>query len=250
MRGKGLVLAALVVGVGLGACHKKDQGEAPAAAASSGFEPLKVEVANLKQTQAGCQGEDCPTVDAEWLRFPADPSLSALVERELVTVASEKKQATVAAFAQDYLKDADRRWNITLQTKLLRQQGSLLVLDLAAYDYTGGAHGNPVDRVLNYDRARRKVLSLDDVVQLGQAHRFWQLAQAQHKAWAAPMLKDDPDFLKTWPFRMTDNFMLGEKGLVLKYSAYAIGPYSEGEPEITIPYTQLAGIIRPEWSLK
>jgi hypothetical protein len=34
-------------------------------------------------------------------------------------------------------------------------------------------------------------------------------------------------------------------GVVVKYDAYAIAPYADGQPELLIPYTVLHGILRP-----
>lgn len=36
-------------------------------------------------------------------------------------------------------------------------------------------------------------------------------------------------------------------GLVVKYDAYTIAPYSHGQPEILIPYERLRGVLRPEF---
>ncbi|HMX99739.1 MAG TPA: DUF3298 domain-containing protein [Agitococcus sp.] len=40
---------------------------------------------------------------------------------------------------------------------------------------------------------------------------------------------------------------LGEKGIIVKYQAYAIAAYAFGQPEFVVPYEQLKGIVKPEF---
>ena len=49
-----------------------------------------------------------------------------------------------------------------------------------------------------------------------------------------------------WPFQENDNYALTRDGMVIKYPAYSIAPYAQGEPEISIPYSELRGILKPE----
>lgn len=258
----GVLLGMMVLA--LAACSKKEEkpepkAELPAAPAVtpspvSAAPPevhdlLKPETRELKETKPGCKGDDCATVDAKWLVFAQDPALTRLVEHELVALGTDKKVATLPDFAKTYLKTADRRWSIVLEAKLRRQTGNYVALDLDVYDYTGGAHGNPANQILNYNRGTQKALTLKDVLLPGSEARFQAAAKTAWQRWAEPQLKDDPSYLQNWPYSATENFTLAKNGVVLKYSAYAIAPYAAGEPEITIPYAELNGVIRPEWVL-
>jgi hypothetical protein len=40
---------------------------------------------------------------------------------------------------------------------------------------------------------------------------------------------------------------LTDTGIVVKYQPYEIAPYSSGQPELLIPYSELKGILRPEY---
>jgi len=60
-------------------------------------------------------------------------------------------------------------------------------------------------------------------------------------------LGNDPQFVKDWPFQKTPNVALLKDKVVLKYDVYSIAPYSEGNVELSIPYSRLNGIIKPEW---
>ena len=48
-----------------------------------------------------------------------------------------------------------------------------------------------------------------------------------------------------WPFQENDNYALTRDGMVIKYPAYSIAPYAQGEPEISIPYRNCAASSSP-----
>ena len=54
----------------------------------------------------------------------------------------------------------------------------------------------------------------------------------------------DQAFRDSWPFDKTDNVFFTDKGLVLQYNVYHIAPYAMGQPTLTIPYSDLDGILR------
>jgi hypothetical protein len=40
---------------------------------------------------------------------------------------------------------------------------------------------------------------------------------------------------------------LGEQGLILQYGEYEIGPYVVGLPRLVIPFSELQGVLKPEY---
>ncbi|WP_278395681.1 RsiV family protein, partial [Acinetobacter venetianus] len=58
---------------------------------------------------------------------------------------------------------------------------------------------------------------------------------------------DPKEYEEAWPFQVTDNFLLGEQGLILQYGEYEIGPYVVGLPRLVIPFDQLKGVLKPEY---
>ncbi|HYG46101.1 MAG TPA: RsiV family protein, partial [Bordetella sp.] len=79
---------------------------------------------------------------------------------------------------------------------------------------------------------------------------FVQALQRAHTAWLAQnedARRDPAAYNRMWPFQESDNFAFTLEGMVIKYDAYSIAPYSHGEPELLIPYAELQGILRPEF---
>ena len=52
--------------------------------------------------------------------------------------------------------------------------------------------------------------------------------------------------MRNWPFVKTPNVALTTGGVVLKYNVSTIAPYALGLIEMTIPYSRLNGILKPE----
>ena len=101
----------------------------------------------------------------------------------------------------------------------------------------------PVSHWLNWDLAADTEVKLADVIRPGQDEAFWKKAEAAHQLWLDAQNADE-DFRQNWPFDRTEDFRLSDKGLVLLYGVYTLGPYSMGQVELTIPNENLAGTLR------
>lgn len=213
--------------------------------------PLKAQRLAWEHVPAGCQGEDCPLVNIDTLRFPEQPQLDALIERQLLEMTADAPDAplppSLASYERNFLAEARPGWASYLQAKIRDQHDGLLALELSSYLFTGGAHGMPGRRFINYDRELEKPLSLGDMLLPGQEEAFWKLAEQAHRRWLKATGNDNPEYLATWPFTRTPNIALTRQAVLLKYDVYTLAPYSSGHPELSIPYAQLQGVLRPEY---
>ncbi|UVE17278.1 RsiV family protein [Pseudomonas sp. LS44] len=205
-----------------------------------------------EHTQPGCQADDCPLVNIDTLTFTDDPQLNALIEKNLLEMTRDSEgdplPASLQSYEQDFLASAQPGWSSYLQAKLREQHDGLLIIELSSYLATGGAHGMPGRRFINYDSKLKKPLTLRDMLLPGQEDAFWKLAQDAHRRWlAAEKLDQDADYQKTWPFQETANVALTYGAVLLKYDSYSIAPYSSGHPELKIPYPQLNGVLKPQY---
>ncbi|GGU60677.1 lipoprotein [Pseudomonas laurentiana] len=213
--------------------------------------PLEVKREAWEHIKPGCNNTDCPLVNIDTIHFPAQPKLDALVERRLLQMTQDNNRTapptSLKAYEDQFLRDAESRNSSYLQAKVREQHDGLVIIELSSYLDTGGAHGMPGRGFINYSRQQDKVLTLQDMLLPGQEEAFWQQAQLAHKSWLASTKMDqDPDFVKTWPFRKTPHIALTYGALVLKYEVYTIAPYSMGHTELKIPYPRLNGILKPE----
>jgi len=219
-----------------------------------GEPPVEVRQVISEQRPTGCaeQDEHCPLVNIDTQLFADEPALNALIDARLrkMTVNSPDAEvpATLEGYQQAFLRNAEPGWSSYLQSKLIDQHGSLLVIELSSYLYTGGAHGMPGRGFINYDRAQDRELRLEDVLIPGQEGAFWRVARQAHQRWLVANGHDqDAEFIDFWPFRQTPHIARLKDRVLLKYNVYSIAPYSSGHPELFIPHEQLEGILKAEY---
>jgi len=227
---------------------------APQVAPAADTQALAVQPVQWKRSQPGCSA-DCPSLEVDSVAFPQEPRLTALVDHALATMtgldpAAPRPYIDLAEFEPYYWRTAQRGYQVVLKAAVLRQAGDLAVLQLDSYQYTGGAHGIPATQYLNWQRSRNRVLSLADALAPGQRPAFMQALRQAHAAWLEtnPDARDDrAAYDKLWPFQESENYALVDDGVRVKYDAYSIAPYSHGQPELTIPYAALRGVLKPEY---
>ena len=213
--------------------------------------PLETTRDASEQLQPGCASANCPLVNIDTLRFPAEPTLDGIVEKRLLELARSTPGApvapTLAAYREQFLRSAALGNSSYLQAKVREQHDGLVIIELSSYLDTGGAHGTPGRGFINYSRPQHKVLTLSDMLLPGQEEAFWKAAQVAHNSWLiSTKLDQEPDFLKQWSFQKTPNVALTYGGVILKYEVSTIAPYALGHIELKIPYPRLNGILKPE----
>ncbi len=255
---RGLLLLPLLM-LALASCQKREEVVAPsepvvqetppAPVVVQEFLALKTSMQAWERIAPDCRKKDCARLAVSLVQFPDKTDLSSLVQKNLLALAEAGNPArgeSLQAFADNFLKKSSHGHVASLHATLLRQQDALVAVQLDADFYTGGAHGSPSTRYLNYDRHAERLLVLDDVIVDGRRPAF---VQAEKEAYLAWMKGRGTDSSSQWPFRENDNFTLDAEGVRVKYQAYDIGPYSAGQPELLIPYAVLKGILKPEWTL-
>src|SRR5690606_186029 len=192
------------------------------------------------------------TVDS--LVFPGIPRLTELVDHALARMTgigdNSPVHGTVSEYEAYFFNTAAPRDETVLSAKTRYRNRHLTVIELQSYQYfTGAAHGIPATQFLNWHNERARLLGLEDMLAPGQRPAFVQALRTAHERWLAQnqdALNDMATYQRLWPFQESENVALTDAGLVVKYDAYQIAPYSHGQPELTIPYSQLQGILRPE----
>ena len=121
------------------------------------------------------------------------------------------------------------------------------LFEINSYVFTGGAHGMPYSEYLVFDQQTKKQIQLTDMLQPNKKSRFKALAYDAYKDWVKTVDEDAASYEKSWPFTLSENVTLTDKGIDIRYQHYAIGPYAYGMPVLSIPYDKLDGIIKPRF---
>ncbi|MEO3408560.1 DUF3298 domain-containing protein [Mucilaginibacter sp. CAU 1740] len=132
--------------------------------------------------------------------------------------------------------------------KVLRQDTSLITLQVKGYTYTGGAHGGSFTGFVNWDTKAGKNLTLEDIFIAGYQDKLTIIAEKifrkDEKLSETASLKDNY-FFKDDKFALNTNFSVTPLGIKFLYNQYEIKPYAAGITELFIPYAQIKSLLRP-----
>ncbi len=264
-------MIALTATLALTACQKPRETEQKIASPDPVIEVEQVQTAGdiivkkepVKYTLPACEGKECPEVDIQRLETNK-PWINQFLDLKILTLSnlqfSEEipKPTTVQANIDRFLAAAKRdaiargqpvAYSLQVDPEFLGQRGQVVSFKIITAYYTGGAHGGASDNYYNLDLKQKKQLTLSDIVLPNQQQKLRDQLYGQFTEWVK---KDDSkvnlaEYEQTWPFTLTENFSFTETGLLFSYGQYEIGPYVAGMPEFVVPYTQLSGIIKPEY---
>lgn len=246
-----VALSALLLVTG---CDNRDTGaddktQAPAV--------LQSQQETLERQAPGCgENEDCASVSIAYELFENQPGLNDAIREQLIEQLQgfsdgDSAADSIAAAADNFLKGAaelpegasSARWQLQGDSKLLAQHGNLATIEISSYAYTGGAHGIQATHWLNWDLETNKPVALEQIIKPGRETVFWDLARTAHERWLSEQSNIDDDFHQIWPFQKTSDFRFDDKGLILLYGVYTLGPYAMGETQLALPREQLRGVV-------
>jgi len=213
---------------------------------------------------------NCPEIKVKYLKANQD-WLNDIVNKRVnnivinskmsespVSNATDDKAAKLAIddFAQSQMIDLpdEVQWSYSLIVTpeylghvKLGQGEDLELFEISSYVFTGGAHGMPSREYLVFDPASKQQITLEDMLKPNQQARFNTLAYDAYQSWVQSMDEDVKSYEQSWPFTLSHNITLTDKGVDIRYQPYAIGPYAYGMPVLTIAYDNLTGILKPRF---
>ena len=220
-----------------------------------------------KKIQETCLKRDnCPEIEIKylktnhnWINDITNERINNLVVNskptESAPITTKSNQANVknaidgfvmSQFA-DLPKDSVFVYNLMVTPEYLGHVNDFEMFEIDSYVFTGGAHGMPYSEYLVFDQKTKKQIQLVDMLQSGKKSRFKALAYNAYKDWVKRVDKDVASYEKNWPFTLSDNVTLTDKGIDIRYQHYSIGPYAYGMPVLSIPYSKLGGIIKSQF---
>ncbi len=135
--------------------------------------------------------------------------------------------------------------------RFIAQRNHLASFKQFSYSYSGGAHGMYNTSYLLFDLHAQRQLLLNDILQpfahtklLEELRELYKENYADYvEHWLSDKVSEQADTF------LTDNFVFNEQGLTLSYPPYVLGPYSEGEVRLSLDYSQLKEILKPQYLL-
>ncbi|MDA3500824.1 RsiV family protein [Acinetobacter junii] len=273
----------LACAVLLAACQPKSEPKEPEdkpqdTVVNQTSEPvLRGETVKLAVTLPECNGNTCPDFTVERLQSNF-PFIDQLLDQEILDQLSkmleivDADQASSTAqgseqtnhldvqaqqYANAFIKideelkalSSSHQISLMIKPKILQSKGTLATVVLNSSSYLGGAHGSTAQRYYNFDLKNQKQVQLNDLLLPKQKAKLDKLAHDAFKTWVidSKLANTADEYEQAWPFQVTDNYFLGEQGLILQYGEYEIGPYVVGLPRLVIPFDQLQDVLKPQY---
>ena len=219
-----------------------------------GATSLPTRVVSTARTKPGCEGADCPVIKVRRVVFNGRDRFNVFLDEALVSMAevdtsNSQPFRTMPEFERNFWRIAKPHYEVVLESGVRRDTPDIIVVQLDSYVYTGGAHGTSTTQYINWLPKVDRLLSLETMLLPRAMPQFEAALKRQHTEWlkANPTARENPEsYNKLWPFKPSDNAALLAEGLAITYDPYVIAPYSYGRPTLTIPYSELNGILRPE----
>lgn len=126
--------------------------------------------------------------------------------------------------------------------RYLGQNGYLasFVLDSSTYN-AGAAHGMYHEDYVVFDLISKHRVTVDQLLQNGKQQQVVDTLYAANQQWL------DEHQISKEKLQLSDNFYYGVHGLVFVYPLYELASYAEGMTELTLPYNQAKGLIKPQY---
>ena len=220
-----------------------------------------------KSVQETCaERQHCPEIEVKYLKTNHDwinDITNARINHFVVNskptesapINTKATPTTVKAAIDDFASsqfidmpdDSSWSYNLTVKPEYLGHVSDFELFEISSYVFTGGAHGMPYSEYLIFDTSSKKQIQLADMLQTGKKSRFEALAYEAYKQWVKTVDNNLSSYEKNWPFTLSDNVTLTDKGVDIRYQHYSIGPYAYGMPVLSIPYNKLDGVIKPRF---
>ncbi|MDV2860525.1 RsiV family protein [Psychrobacter sp. CAM01] len=209
--------------------------------------------------------DNCPDIEVKYLKSNhswIDNTVNARIDALVVNSKPSESGARVVKTPDDVKEALDEFvasqfaevpadsvfvYSLMITPEYLGHVNDLELFEINSYVFTGGAHGMPYSEYLIFDQQTKKPIQLADMLQPNKKSRFNALAYSAYKEWVKTVDEDVANYEKSWPFTLSDNVTLTDQGIDIRYQHYSIGPYAYGMPVLSIPYSQLQGIIKPQF---
>ena len=181
----------------------------------------------------------------------SNPTAAAIAQVETLAQKLEKQtlpyvQSFLALDQELKALSSNHKISLMIKPKILNADQPLATVVLNSSSYLGGAHGASAQQYYNFDLEKKKLVLLNDILLDKQRPQLERKAYEAFKQWviASELSTNVQEYEQAWKFKLSENYYLGQQGLILQYAEYEIGPYVAGLPRLTIPYAELQGILK------
>jgi hypothetical protein len=146
------------------------------------------------------------------------------------------------SFKNDFETDA-LPWEVTINSEVVFQSTYVITIAIDSYTFTGGAHGNSVITLLNFDPKTGDLYTQNNVVKTSPD--FIELVKQYFKKETASKTSDSSEnYFFGEDFKLPENIGFNDEGVIFLYNTYELSSYAQGITEFTIPYNEISKFIK------
>lgn len=205
----------------------------------------------IKRNLPDCKNEtdsNCVIAQIKYPLFFSQKKLNDTIAHRLLTQfgITGKQGADLEQLADQFLK-AGKDFRLKSNSFVIREDSSVLLLEVSGYRFLGGARGYYLASFINWNTRAQREITLNDILKDGYAQDLNSMAEKifrkqESLAENAPLTGY---LFENGKFSLSNNFLITPIGLRFLYNQYQIKPYPAAETNLLIPYSQIASLLRP-----
>jgi Protein of unknown function (DUF3298) len=133
---------------------------------------------------------------------------------------------------------------------VLHNSNNILSTQEMVSTYEGGAHPLTNYHFKNFNLLNGKEIKLNDVLLGNYMPELTKIAESRFRRHfnipANQDLKKAGFFFNKGIFELNDNYSFSNYGITFQFNPYEVAAYVYGAPEITIPYSEIKDLIKPD----
>ena len=212
---------------------------------------LKYTYEIIKRRTTDCNNRpdsECIKAKIKYPVFAGQKVLNDTIRHHLITQfgIADKMDGSLHQLADQFLK-AGQDFSLNTNTEVIRQDSSILLMQLSGYKSLGGVRGYFLTNFINWDTKAGKKIELKDIFTDGYTGSLNIIAEKIFRK--EEKLSDSasltPGYLfKGGKFSLNNNFLITPIGIRFLYNQGEIKPYTAGQTNIFIPYIQIRSLFR------
>lgn len=194
---------------------------------------------------------------------PLDEAVSWFAEEQLLApVVTEVRAADLEALAAQFVYEYEQvkrelteyrsRWFLKREVSVVYASRRVASLCFSEIIYTGGAHPNSRKRYQSFDASTGRPITMDELLAPGARRRFDAVAERMfrqtHGILPDVSLSGAGFWFENGRFALNDNFAVIAEGVLFYFNPYEIASYAAGPTELLIPFSELKGLLRKQWT--
>lgn len=137
--------------------------------------------------------------------------------------------------------------HFSLNTDYFGQRNNIATFTQMDYAYTGGAHGTHYTKYLNVDINKKVVIRLDDLISAQNQAKLREILWETYRSERLDENGNFVGFVEKSDFFVSEQFYFTPNGIRFVYPLYSIGPYAEGEVELTTSFYEVNELLNPAY---